>query len=191
MVLDDLRETLAENGVEEESIDLWISGDIYNYRFLLWDRMFRKTRLMRKIDGNNRTMERLMTKKLNYFQQIIASSKLIEEVLSKEDKPNPYKGECYIASALLYEMYDGDYMHFCRKLDCYDQYHWWIYYNDGVNKRHIDMTNKQYYIENVDCPSDDMHGIGIANKLPYSSYKKRIQRLKDKVEQYEASQDHG
>ena len=46
--------------------------------------------------------------KLNYFQQIIASSKLIEEVLSKEDKPQPYNGECYIASALLYEMYDGD-----------------------------------------------------------------------------------
>ena len=129
--------------------------------------------------------------KLNYFQQIIASSKLIEEVLSKEDKPNPYKGECYIASALLYEMYDGDYMHFCRKLDCYDQYHWWIYYNDGVNKRHIDMTSKQYYIENVDCPSDDMHGIGIANKLPYSSYKKRIKRLREKVEEYQASQNHG
>ena len=88
-------------------------------------------------------------------------------------------------------MYDGDYMHFCRKLDCYDQYHWWIYYNDGVNKRHIDMTSKQYYIENVDCPSDDMHGIGIANKLPYSSYKKRINRLREKVEQYKASQDHG
>ena len=53
------------------------------------------------------------------------------------------------------------------------------------------MTSKQYYIENVPCHSDDKLGIGIANKLPYSSYKKRIKRLREKVEQYQASQDHG
>ena len=47
---------------------------------------------------------------MNQYEQVIASSKLIEEVISKEDKPNPYKGECYITSALLYEMYEGDYM---------------------------------------------------------------------------------
>lgn len=122
------------------------------------------------------------------FQDVIASSKLIEEVLSKEDKPNPYKGECYIASALLYEMYNGENMHFCRKLDCYGQYHWWIYYNDGFNKRDIDITKKQYYIENVPCPSDDRQGVGIAKKMTYPSYKKRIQRLREKVETYKVTE---
>jgi len=127
---------------------------------------------------------------MNQYEQVIASSKLIEEVISKEDKPNPYKGECYIASALLYEMYEGDYMHFCRKLDCYGDYHWWIYYNDGVHKGHIDMTSKQYYIENEPCPSDNEAGIGIADRLTYKSYKKRIQALKDKVDAYMESRNH-
>ena len=63
-------------------------------------------------------------------------------------------------------------------LDCYGDYHWWIYYNDGVHKEHIDMTSKQYYIENVPCPSDDKHGIGIANKLPYSSIRRELNDLR-------------
>jgi len=124
------------------------------------------------------------------YQKVIETSKIIEKVISMESGPNPYKGECYVASALLYHLYKGQYMHFCRKLDIHGTYHWWIYYNDGIDKGHIDITRKQYYIENEPCPSDNEAGIGIADRLTYKSYKKRIQALKDKVDAYMESRNH-
>ena len=125
------------------------------------------------------------------YEEVIDAAKIIEKVISMQDNPNPYKGESFIATYTLYKMYEGKYMHCCRKLDFMGEYHWWIYYDDGIVKDHIDMTRKQYYIEGEECPSDNKRGVGIADRPAMGQYKKRIDELRNKVDAYKESLKHG
>ena len=124
------------------------------------------------------------------YEKVLKSAKLIESVIGNQEGDNPYKGECYIASFILWEMYEGENMHFLRKKDFYDEWHWWVSYNDGYYKEWIDITRKQYDLVNIPCPSDDRRGVGLTDKMAYTSYKKRIVKLKEKIKEYTESQNH-
>lgn len=91
------------------------------------------------------------------------------------EKPNPFKGMCYVASALLYQLYDGKGLTLYKKKDYSGQYHWWIRTDDGKT---IDMTAEQYIIEGKEVPSLSYENAEVSKPMWFPSYKKRIEVLK-------------
>ena len=121
-----------------------------------------------------------MTQTTNY-PNVKQSATLIEKVIANRGGDNPLKGECYIASMVLYELYDGKNMNLVKKMDVNGQYHWWLEYWSGNKIEIIDITREQYVNENKPCPSDNPEGRVIGKPMRYQSYKKRIRRLKDEL----------
>ena len=96
--------------------------------------------------------------------------------------PNPFYGQCYVASALLYEMFDGKNMELWKKKDYKDEFHWWIKLVDTGEI--IDITAEQYSIDKKPCPSDDTDGAVKAELMWFPSYKKRVKQLKKELLEY-------
>jgi len=97
------------------------------------------------------------------------------------DKPNPFKGMCYVASALLYQLYDGAGMTLYKKRDNTGQFHWWIRTDDGET---IDITAGQYEDFGIESPSKSYDGAVVAKLMWFPSYKRRIDLLKQDLEEY-------
>ncbi len=95
---------------------------------------------------------------------------------------NPFMGECYVASALLYEMLDGKNMELWKKKDYKNEYHWWIRLIDTGEI--IDITAEQYTIDKKPCPSTNTNGAVRASLMGFSSYKKRVAKLKKELMDY-------
>jgi hypothetical protein len=128
-----------------------------------------------------------------FTEQLILTASRIRDIISSKgkqntlmemlgEKPNPFKGMCYVASALLYGLYDGKNMTLYRKKDYSGQYHWWIKTDDGTT---IDMTREQYEIEGKEVPSASYDGAEIAKPMWFPSYKKRIAALKTELEAFQ------
>ena len=87
---------------------------------------------------------------------------------------NPLKGECYVASAFLYDLVGGKNVSLYKTLDCNNQYHWCI---KDIRGEIFDITGEQYSLEGMPIPSFS-NGTDIKSyKLGFSSYKKRVMRL--------------
>lgn len=125
-------------------------------------------------------------------QELINTASIIRNVIAEKalinplaemlgEKPNPFKKMCYVASALLYELYDGNGMTLYRKKDYKDEYHWWIRTDEGDT---IDITAEQYIIEGKEVPSSSYDRAEIAKPMWFPSYKKRISVLKDELMEY-------
>ena len=95
--------------------------------------------------------------------KIIKRAALIKKVIASKgytnplaemlgERPNPFKGMCYVASALLYELFDGEGMTLYRKKDYSGQYHWWIKTDDGDT---IDITFDSATIESTESLDSD------------------------------------
>ena len=96
--------------------------------------------------------------------------------------PNPFYGECYVCSALLYEMLDGKNMELWKKKDYKNEFHWWIKLVDSGEI--IDITAEQYSIDKKPCPSADTDGAVKAELMWFPSYKKRVAKLKKELLEY-------
>lgn len=123
----------------------------------------------------------------SYGVDFIASS--IKEVIREKgqsnalmdllnEKPNPFKGMCYVASMVLYDIFEGKDMDLYKKRDYNGDYHWWIKMKDG---RTIDITEDQYIIEGKEVPSTSKDGAILSKPMWFPSYKKRISVLKDEL----------
>ena len=108
-----------------------------------------------------------------------AKSNVLMDVLG--EVPNPFKGECYVASALLYQKFGGVGMVLYRKKDFTNQYHWWI---KTANGETIDITGEQYLIQGRDIPSSSYDEAEKAKPMWFPSYKKRIKVLEEKLDAY-------
>ena len=97
------------------------------------------------------------------------------------EQPNPFKGMCYVASALLYTLYDGSNMTLYKKKDYQGSFHWWIRTDDGVT---IDITKEQYEIDGKETPSISYDGAVPSKLMWFPSYKKRIEILKQELADY-------
>ena len=106
-----------------------------------------------------------------------------ENALSQmlEVEPNPFKNQCYVATALLYEWFKGQRMTLYKKKDLTNQYHWWIKTDAGKT---IDITADQYLLEGLETPSSNYEGATNAELMWFPSYKKRIKKLRDELEEY-------
>ena len=127
--------------------------------------------------------------KMERNQELIDTASIIRNVIAERasinplaemlgEKPNPFKKMCYVASALLYELYDGKGMTLYRKKDDGGEYHWWIKTDAGDT---IDITKEQYTIEGREVPSSSYDGAEIAKPMWFPSYKKRIAALKEEL----------
>ena len=96
--------------------------------------------------------------------------------------PNPFYGQCYVCSALLYEMLDGKNMELWKKKDYKNEFHWWIKLVDSGEI--IDITAEQYSIDKKPCPSADTDGAVKAELMWFPSYKKRVAKLKKELMDY-------
>jgi hypothetical protein len=94
------------------------------------------------------------------------------------EKPNPFKGMCYVATMVLYEIFEGKGMSLYKKKDYKGEYHWWIKMDDG---RTIDITAEQYTIEGKEVPSSSYNGAILSKPMWFPSYKKRILVLKNEL----------
>jgi hypothetical protein len=123
----------------------------------------------------------------SYSIDFIASS--IKEVIRKRgetnalmdllgEKPNPFKGMCYVATMVLYEIFEGKGMSLYKKKDYKGEYHWWIKMDDG---RTIDITAEQYTIDGKEVPSCSYDGAILSKPMWFPSYKKRILVLKNEL----------
>jgi hypothetical protein len=118
----------------------------------------------------------------NAIYQIIKSSAVPNPLMDAfGETPNPFKGECYVASALLYQKFGGVGMVLYRKKDYANQYHWWIKTDEGYT---IDITREQYSIEKKEVPSYSYVGAEKAKPMWFPSYKKRIKVLEEKLDAY-------
>ena len=119
----------------------------------------------------------------NAIYQVI-KNRAPENALSQmlDVKPNPFKQQCYVATALLYEYFNGQRMTLYKKKDLTDQYHWWIKTDADIT---IDITAEQYLIEGLESPSSNYEGSIKDPKLMwFPSYKKRIKKLKEELTDY-------
>lgn len=96
-------------------------------------------------------------------------------------KSNPLKNQCYVASKLLYDIFDGCGIELFKKKDAYDKWHYWIKTDSGET---IDITSEQYVIEGLEVPSSSYDGAIEAESLWYPSYKDRIAKLLDELREY-------
>ena len=124
--------------------------------------------------------------------KIIKRAALIKKVIASKgytnplaemlgERPNPFKGMCYVASALLYELFDGEGMTLYKKKDYKDDYHWWIKMDSGET---IDITAEQYTLEGKEVPSSSYDGAVVAKLMWFPSYKKRIAVLRQELQEY-------
>lgn len=97
------------------------------------------------------------------------------------EKPNPFKGECYVASALVYTIFDGKGLTLYRKKDFENKFHWWIKTNEGVT---IDITADQYLIQGQDVPSSSYENAEASKPMWFPSYKKRVAKMMDELALY-------
>jgi len=122
----------------------------------------------------------------NYYLQVLETASRIYETLEWQNvtrgKDNPTKGECYVASALLYNIYKGKDMDLVKKKDHAGVWHWWIEIWDGTMSRVIDITREQYIREGIECPSDNPVGRTKAGRMGFKSYKNRMKILEDNLE---------
>lgn len=116
----------------------------------------------------------------SHYHKVIASSKTIEEALSSRGGENPYKGECYVASSLLYDAYQGKDMQLRKGRDHEGRWHWWIEVWDGQEYKTLDMTRNQYLLEGHPCPSDQDGGVK-AKPMSYPSYERRKKSLAEEI----------
>ena len=86
-------------------------------------------------------------------------------------KPNTMKGKCYIASAALYQFFDGNNLNLYRKKDIAGEYHWWCITDDGIV---IDITSSQYEIEGLPIPSQSITGAEKMKPLWFPSLKDKV-----------------
>ena len=93
-------------------------------------------------------------------------------------KPNPLKGRCYEASALMYDIFKSKIITLYRKLDFENKYHWWCIDKWG---RLIDITAEQYEIEGQICPSSDMSNSEKQYPMSFMSYRKKVNILKGQL----------
>lgn len=101
-------------------------------------------------------------------------------------KSNPYKGECYVASKLLYDLFEGIGMQLYKKKDEAGIWHWWIRLDTGDT---IDITAEQYVIEELTVPSASYQGAVKAEPMTYESYNTRIKKLKEELFEYLRNQE--
>jgi len=106
------------------------------------------------------------------IQKKNTSSPIIAELLGTE--PNSLKDWCYVASATLYQYFDGKNLTLYRKKDIADKFHWWCITDSGTV---IDITADQYSIEGQPIPSDDPDDAERSNLMGFPSYKKKVQKL--------------
>jgi hypothetical protein len=97
-------------------------------------------------------------------------------------EPNPYKGECYIASALMQDIFGKEYIDLYRKKDYKNQCHWWIF--DKFANKTIDITRKQYVIEGKPVPSNSYENAEKSSKLGFSSHKIRVEKVRKELLEY-------
>ena len=116
----------------------------------------------------------------SHYQKVIASSNTIKEAISSRGGKNPYKGECYVASSLLYDAYQGKDMQLRKRRDHEGRWHWWIEVWDGQSYKTLDMTRKQYLLEGHPCPSDQDRGVK-AKPMSYPSYERRKKSLAEEI----------
>ena len=90
-------------------------------------------------------------------------------------KPNPLKGKCYEASALMYDIFGSKLLTLYRKKDFEGIYHWWCI--DKWN-RVIDITAEQYEIEGHEVPSSNMENAEKQYPMSFMSYRKKVNILK-------------
>lgn len=109
-------------------------------------------------------------------------SNAIKETILLRDKNNPLKGECYIASAFLYDLVGGKQVSLYKILDCNNQYHWCI--KLLITGEIFDITGDQYSLENLPVPTFYNNGEIKSSKMGYTSYKKRIMRLELEFEEF-------
>ena len=97
---------------------------------------------------------------MNYSQdpEIEAASSLVidtlQEFYAKGDKntKNPYEGMSYVASVVLKNLLGGKVILWKVK-DQNRQFHWWC---ETKNGEVIDLTSKQYSLNNIGVPSSGM-----------------------------------
>ena len=103
------------------------------------------------------------------------------------ETPNPLKGKCYIASAVLYMVFDKEGMTLWRCEDTAipskkknpQRYHWWVITDDGVR---IDITEEQYSIEGRQSPAtSDNPTIQKMDLLWYPSLADKVKSLTTKI----------
>ena len=97
---------------------------------------------------------------MNYSQdpEIEAASSLVIAALQKfyeqgdQSTKNPYEGMSYVASVVLKNLLGGKVILWKVK-DQNRQFHWWCETKDGEV---IDLTSKQYSLNNIGVPSSGM-----------------------------------
>ena len=118
---------------------------------------------------------------MSNLEDVLCSADLIRQALMARQKENPFLGECYVASALLYDLYDGENLTLVKKMDSVGVYHWWVVFDDGETHMDIDITKDQYHLRNLPCPSSSPEDCIISKKMGFASYKKRIKKLEEEV----------
>ena len=97
---------------------------------------------------------------MNYSQdpEIEAASSLVIDALQEfyeqgdKSNKNPYEGMSYVASVVLKNLLGGKVILWKVK-DQNRQFHWWCETKDGEV---IDLTSKQYSLNNIGVPSSGM-----------------------------------
>jgi hypothetical protein len=118
----------------------------------------------------------------NHIRDVINARGVVNPLMKMlGEKPNPFRNMCYVASALLYELCDGEGMTLYKKKDYKDDYHWWIKMDSGET---IDITAEQYTLEGKDVPSSSYDGAVVAELMWFPSYKKRIAVLRQELEEH-------
>ena len=119
---------------------------------------------------------------MNYSQdpEIEAASSLVIAALQKfyeqgdQSTKNPYEGMSYVASVVLKNLVAGKVILWKVK-DQNRQFHWWC---ETKNGEVIDLTSKQYSLNNIDVPSS-----GIAARLKEQGRRTGFATDKKKEEQ--------
>lgn len=61
----------------------------------------------------------------NHIRDVINTRGFVNPLMEMlGEKPNPFRNMCYVASALLYELFNGECMTLYKKKDYKDDYHW-------------------------------------------------------------------
>ncbi len=119
---------------------------------------------------------------MNYSQdpEIEAASLLVIAALQKfyeqgnKSTKNPYEGMSYVASVVLKNLVEGKVI-LCKVKDQNRQFHWWC---ETKNGEVIDLTSKQYSLNNIGVPSS-----GIAAKSKEQGRRTGFATQKKKEEQ--------
>ena len=99
----------------------------------------------------------------------------------KKKTANPYEGMCYVASVVLKNLVKTKVILWKVK-DQNRQFHWWCETKDGEV---IDLTSKQYSLNNIGVPSSGMAAKlkEQGRRMSFASYKKKEDRLMEIIEE--------